>query len=177
MGGWRDAEGRRFADGPVVTTRGKAAVAANLRSVVDEGTDALEKVGRTTRKLSLEGTATLVGTFGGFMAVSAAYALSILAPAVSLAVAGPLALGLGITGGLLAFRGTAAAKLDRELDDRRREANYLLERLSLLPKTAPKEVREGLYLEYQRIVTKSHLLTAPLLLMQARPEGTPHRAG
>lgn len=148
-----------------MTSKGRAAVAANLRSVIHEGTELLERVGATTRRLSLEGTATLIGTFGGLLGVSAAYGLSLAVPVVSFAVAGPVALGLGITGGLLAFRGTSSAKLDREMDSRKRAANYLLEQIKQLPKSAPKEIKNGLYLQYHRVVTSADPPQAELNLL------------
>lgn len=147
--------------------RDQATVAANLRSVINEGTSVLERVSSTTKRLSLEGTATLIGSFGGLLAVSMAYGVTIAFPVVSLALAAPLALGLGITGGLLAFRGTSAAKLDREMDNRRRAANYLLEQIRLLPRSAPVEIKTGLYLQYHRVITRNDPPGAGAILLPA----------
>lgn len=154
--------------------KSRAAVAADLKAVIGEATEIVEKVGATSRRFSLEGTATLVGSFGGFVGVSLAYALAIAAPPVSFTVAAPLALGLGLTGSLLIFRGTSSAKLDREMDNRRRAANYILEQIKQLPKSAPKDVRDGLYIEYHRIVTNSEP-PAPLAL--PAPRGGAQDAG
>ena len=159
-----------------MTQKSHTSAATNLRTVINEGTNTLERVIRTTKRLSLEGTATLIGTFGGLLGLSAAYSLTILVPSVSLAFAGPVALGLGITGGLLGFRGSGAAKLDREIDHRHRSANYLLEQITQLPKSAPKEIKEGLYLQYHSILTGANppienqkLLPSPDKVLLNRP--------
>jgi hypothetical protein len=158
-----------------MNNKNRSAVSANLKALINEGTDAVDRVGGTSKKLSREGMETIVGVFGGFAGLAIAYALSVADPNVSFAITAIIGFGLGLSGGMIAFRGTRTAKLERELDSRRRAGQYLLEEIVKLPKSAPKEVRDALYLEYQRVITNVAPATAPselVLLPTQKPTGT-----
>jgi hypothetical protein len=136
-----------------VTTGPSKAAVTELTEAIASGSRAVERVSGITKKLSLERTGALFGTLGGFVGMAAAYGLAIAFSAVSLPIAIPLGLGIGVAGSLLAFRGTSSFKSDRAIEYQHRQAIHLLEQIKSLPRSAPADVKSHLWIEYKKAMT------------------------
>jgi hypothetical protein len=151
-----------------VTPNPSKAAVTELTEAIASGSRAVERVSVIAKKLSLEGTGALFGTLGGFVGMAASYGLVIAFSAVSLPIALPLGLGIGVAGSLLAFRGTSSFRNDRAIEYQRRQAIHLLEQIKLLPRNAPSDVRSHLWLEYKKCST--HIPDASLPRLPAPQE-------
>jgi hypothetical protein len=92
----------------------------------------------------------LFGVFGGFLGLTAAYALSFVLPVSLLALEFLLA-GLGVSGGVLAYRLSRGLDVERRLDMNRMASDEILDRIKRLPKDTPPAVRDQLWLSYQHL--------------------------
>ena len=124
--------------------------ARSLEATTRQAAKALTELSRTASRLSTQNTSTLCGVAGGFIGMSVAYGLSLTFP-ISLPVAAFLLCGVGVSGGVLAYRGSRGVDIEKRLDLNRMAVDEVLDRIKKLPKDAPPEVRKQLWDTYQSL--------------------------
>lgn len=122
----------------------------SLTATTKQASRALTELSRSASRLSTQNTSTLFGVAGGFLGMSIAYALSLSFP-VSLPVVAFLLAGVGVSGGVLAYRGSRGVDVEKKLDLNRMAVDEILDRIKKLPKDAPPEVRKQLWITYQSL--------------------------
>jgi hypothetical protein len=153
-----------------------------LENVSQQTTKLLERVTSSSEKLGRQSSTTLIGSVGGIIGGLSAIGVAHFAGISLMLLGGPLS-ALGILGGILACRGTRRIKLERRIAENRLAANELLDRIKALPKSAPDEVRNGLWRAYTSLTqgyqTQAAVLLAPreresrgLLLPTNHPDET-----
>jgi hypothetical protein len=133
--------------------RGKRPPQSGLRAVMGEGNELL-RVHKISDIMSEGTTGSLYGTFGGFVALSAAYVASVLLPNFGMLSAAPIALGLGVTSGLMIYRHTPGGQAEHLLNMDRRRGNQILEARKNLPRDTPQHLKDSFSDAHFETITK-----------------------
>jgi hypothetical protein len=139
--------------------RGQKIALEALKRVSAETTELFERLANISERATDRSSEVLVGVAGGATSLLLAYGVALAVPAVSFALAGPIAACIGLPLGILAWRGGRRFRIEREttetqlrieaeLATNRLKAEEILKRLKSLPKDAPQQVKDALYLEY-----------------------------
>jgi len=119
----------------------------------------LRTVEDAAQRASQKSVSTLAGMGGGGLALAVAYALSIAIPAVSFAVATPIALLIGIPAGIFLGRGTRRIRLEAQLEEQKLRQQAFIDQMDLLKKGgAPIPVMEAFW---SRLVQDTPPLYSP----------------
>lgn len=132
-----------------------------LRRVSAEATDLFDRLANTAHRATDRTSEVLVGVSGAAVCLLIAYGVSVAFLPVSFALSGPIAACIGLPVSILAWRGRRRFRLERDIRENRLAADEIMDRIRLLPKTAPPQLREALWSQYYSI-------TAAL-----RPQQTP----
>ena len=125
---------------------------SKLKSVADETSRVLDRLAASAERLSSKRSATLMGTLGGSIGLGIAYALTFIAPAVNVAVAGPILASFGLLAALLFHRGPRRIALERLIEENTLAVDEILARIKALPKNAPKEVVDDYWRLYRSLI-------------------------
>jgi hypothetical protein len=119
-----------------------------LKRVSAETTDLSDRLTKTSERAADRTSEVLFGVLGASVALVATYAITVVAPLVSLPILGPIAACVGISGGILTWRGRQRFRLEKHIKSNRIKADEIMERIKLLPKNAPRDVRKALWGQY-----------------------------
>lgn len=133
-----------------------------------------KQIEEIAEKYSNKGSSALAGVVGGIIGGSAGIGLGAIATG-TLILTGPAGLLLGASLGVLAWRGRRYQHLERETEKLNKALDSLEKRLRLLPRDAPKRVRDLIWEEYTRFIRQygaevTHLLTAPTTNSEVKVE-------
>jgi hypothetical protein len=103
-------------------------------------------------ELDRQTSSVVIGVFGSFIGMGAAYWLSIEIPTTSFTVLSLILAGIGGSAGLLMGRGGRRVKNDRQRSESGARADAILQRIENLPPGTPKDVRAALWELYLKAV-------------------------
>jgi hypothetical protein len=158
-----------------------------MSTATQRANNAIAAMSRSASRLSSLNTSTLYGTAGGFLGMGIAYILSLAFP-ISLTAVSIILTSLGVVGGILFYRGLKRVDLEGWIESNRLAADEILRRIKQLPKDAPQQTRDEMWLTYQALNSRSQFPTMvtiadssrridDTLLIAAQPpsEGPPTR--
>jgi hypothetical protein len=149
-------------------SRGTDKAIQGLDQVAKQTEDFLSRLERISTSLSKKDSSVLFGTAGGLVAVLVGVAISPFIDISFLVLSTPLT-GLGILGGILAFRGPRRVKLEKRIAENRLAVNEILDRIKNLDQNAPEEVRADLWQTY-RLLNKGYESQSAVLLAPKESE-------
>jgi hypothetical protein len=139
--------------------RGQKVALEALKRVSSETTELFERLANVSERATDRSSEVLVGVAGGAISLLMTYSVSVALPVVSFGLLGPIGACVGLSVGILAWRGSRRFRIERESTEtrlkieaditaNRLKADEVMKRLKALPKDAPKQLRDALYLEY-----------------------------
>jgi hypothetical protein len=147
--------------------RPKSALDA-LKRVSAETAELFDRLANVAERATDRTSEVLVGVAGGALFLLLTYGVSVAVSAVSFALSGPIAACIGLPIGILLWRGGRRFRIEREATESRLQiegeiarnrlkADEVLKRLKLLPKDAPQQLKDALYLEYLALAASLRL--------------------
>lgn len=140
----------------------KQRAADELAKAIEQGEATIRRMGKLSEDFTGHGSEALCGTLGGVIGGAAGIILSPLLAFPSLLMIVPLA-GIGLLSGILAYRGRRRFKLERLISENRIAETEIIRRIEALPRNAPKEVRDHLWLQYMNLTGSGDRAAAYLL--------------
>ena len=123
-----------------------------LQTVSSQTSKVLASLSSASGQMSRKNSETLIGTLGGLLGMSGAYAVTVVMSTASLPIVGVLMTATGVLAGILCHRGARRIRLERRIAENRIASEEILDRIKQLPKNAPQDVRDSLWLTYRSLV-------------------------